>query len=1016
MAKLESLIVDLQLNTAELRKGLDESNAKLDLFGKRINSLAGVIELKAIGEMAIAVSQKLGAFVLRGAETADRMGKMAQAVGVSVEELSRYNYAAGLSGVSTETLGIAFKKLNANISDVATGSAKSVALFQALGVSVKDSSGNVRTAGAVMQDLAGALGKMKDGASKAKIEMALFGSKTGVDMTAMMNLGKEGLKQLADESDRFGITISKSASASAEQFKDNLERLQAVVNAVAVQVSANLAPSLAALTTELLNSEAGANGMAGSVEFLSNLLRVAASGAVLTAGAFQSLGLAIAKVASTAADYYNGTSSKDLTGNDRKIALVQLAEARQDLTDLQRNASQAATGGAAPPAVGALVAAVDMAQARVDKLSASLGSQLGEAHPVESNPLAPLEEALKRVSTIWETTSIAAKKSAEVQKTSGDEIAKAFADQTELIAKQKKALAELADAAAKSQRELEKLATTQAFNRERSAAGQSASNDERTTAFNNIGAPSFAQTMKGINEATRGFADFNDALAKMSIATYSAAELHDSAALETKRASDAAAAGTKALAAGLTEQAAQLDATSTAATTSAQSFNLAGDSAERAAARGDKAADAFSQLAELVIQRQQQIVSMSLSVLSGIGKSGNEVAKLVTTAMEGFKSGGIIGAFIAVIVDLFSKLASVGKFIDSAFGSFMDAFSQLDEGFSVLFSALTDSLVPVMKGLSTTFGLISRVLTPIFEALETIMKPFEQLANSLMALLDATGILDFVIKIVAGVFNVIGMVVGSVVLGIQYLWAGILRAVRAVIAIFTLGQGTKEIDKTIAEQDAVIEANKKAIARSAANIGSDSTSSSGPVDVSASGPVTATGPVTSTGMIQMKSFDIAKYLTGSSNGLDPKEVIDIGGQGYAAGSVAGAEAARGFVEATALINGETADAAAALGEVAYNDFLGLGTAADTAAGALNKFSQSLTNVPTGFKYALGAFNATMAGSGVSGDAGRLPGAIVIENLEVHGSVLSENSLADLIASIQSRRNFRRTGTMISNIR
>ena len=84
-------------------------------------------------------------------DAADGLGKMAQKVGVSVESLSALEYAGKLSDVSLEQLGTGLKKLSVSLNEVATNAdGDAAAAFKAIGVSVKDASGNLRNADEVL--------------------------------------------------------------------------------------------------------------------------------------------------------------------------------------------------------------------------------------------------------------------------------------------------------------------------------------------------------------------------------------------------------------------------------------------------------------------------------------------------------------------------------------------------------------------------------------------------------------------------------------------------------------------------------------------------------------------------------------------------------------------------------------------------------------------------------------------------------------------------------------------------
>ncbi len=305
MAKLESLVVDLQVNTAALRKGLDEANAKLESFGKSMSKLGSVAEFAAVGHLAKQATERLVEFVLKGSEAADAMGKMAKAAGVPVEAFSQLAYAANLGGVDAEAFGGAMKHLNKTLAEAGAGGKDQAAIFRALGVSVKDAGGAVRPADQVFKQLADRFNGLKDGASKSALQMAIFG-KEGAKLNGVFEGGAAGLAKLAAESDRFGATISAQAAASTAEFNDNLTRLGVAANAVAVRVAADLAPSLTALTTQLLNSKEGADFLKGAAEVLATTLRLLASGGVIVAAVFEALGTNIARVASAVVNAATG--------------------------------------------------------------------------------------------------------------------------------------------------------------------------------------------------------------------------------------------------------------------------------------------------------------------------------------------------------------------------------------------------------------------------------------------------------------------------------------------------------------------------------------------------------------------------------------------------------------------------------------------------------------------------------------------------------------------------------------
>ena len=157
----------------------------------------------------------------------DDLNDAAQALGTTAVELSGLRQAAGEAGVGAETLDTALTRLNINLSEAAAGSKQQVALFNALGVSVRDISGNVRPATEVLAQLASAFSRMEDGPAKAALAIDLFG-KAGARLVPLLNGGAAGLQRFSgltqetvDAANKLQAETDK-LSASWERFKFTL--------------------------------------------------------------------------------------------------------------------------------------------------------------------------------------------------------------------------------------------------------------------------------------------------------------------------------------------------------------------------------------------------------------------------------------------------------------------------------------------------------------------------------------------------------------------------------------------------------------------------------------------------------------------------------------------------------------------------------------------------------------------------------------------------------------------------
>lgn len=240
-----ALRVSLGLDSAAFTTGLASAEGRLAGFGKKMQSLG--LKVGAVGS-ALTIALGGMTLALRGQlDAADEMSKASQKFGIPIETLSRLKYAADLSDVSLETLGIGVGQLSKKMVAAAGGNKAAAATFAGLGVSVKDASGKLRPAEAVMSDVADALAKMPDGAAKTAAAMAIFG-KSGAELIPLLNGGGAALRDMMTEADSLGLTISEKTGKSAEAFNDNITRLHAALSGLTIQLMAALAPAFETLS------------------------------------------------------------------------------------------------------------------------------------------------------------------------------------------------------------------------------------------------------------------------------------------------------------------------------------------------------------------------------------------------------------------------------------------------------------------------------------------------------------------------------------------------------------------------------------------------------------------------------------------------------------------------------------------------------------------------------------------------------------------------------------------------
>lgn len=222
--------------------------------------------------------------------------------GLSSKEASGLLYVTSRLGLETEQTTQIFGIFSKKIAETTQNSDKSATALGRLGVSVKNADGSTRAFNEILLDTADRFVKLPAGAQKTALAMELFG-KAGKDMIPILNLGSKGIKDLEEQADKLGLTLSTSNINSFTKYTKAQRDLKDSTNALKIQIGLLTAPVLANLTKRVndvirvttqakgpfKNLAAGAIAAGGPILTLSG-------GALAFAANFKTAGLSIAAV------------------------------------------------------------------------------------------------------------------------------------------------------------------------------------------------------------------------------------------------------------------------------------------------------------------------------------------------------------------------------------------------------------------------------------------------------------------------------------------------------------------------------------------------------------------------------------------------------------------------------------------------------------------------------------------------------------------------------------------------
>jgi hypothetical protein len=233
--------------TDQLKESFQGVDVSIGGMTMRLGGLPGIAA--AAGQAIAGVAAE--AFRLMESQTAsmDETMKLSRALGINVEELQRLQHAAGMSGVSTEALSTGMKKFNANLLAMQGGGGrKAKEALEQIGLSLRDLQGKSRTEQIGM--IADKLNGVANAADRSAIAAEIFGKASGPQMASLLAEGSEGIRALAAEAQ--GV-FNEEDGARAEEFQDNLTRIQARVDSLARTIAIELLPVAADIAQAVLD-------------------------------------------------------------------------------------------------------------------------------------------------------------------------------------------------------------------------------------------------------------------------------------------------------------------------------------------------------------------------------------------------------------------------------------------------------------------------------------------------------------------------------------------------------------------------------------------------------------------------------------------------------------------------------------------------------------------------------------------------------------------------------------------
>lgn len=204
--------------------------------------------IAAMGAAAAAVAalmktiKELHNITLEAAADVDELVTESMVTGLSTDTIQQLKYAENLIDVSYGTISGTLTKLTKTMADARDGNKNLAESFATLGVSITDSTGQLRPAEEVFYDVIDALGQVQNGTERDALAMDLLG-KSAQDLNPLILQGSDAMRELAAEAEATGYVLDESQIEKLAEVDDAYQRMQLEIEATKKKLAVEFAPA-----------------------------------------------------------------------------------------------------------------------------------------------------------------------------------------------------------------------------------------------------------------------------------------------------------------------------------------------------------------------------------------------------------------------------------------------------------------------------------------------------------------------------------------------------------------------------------------------------------------------------------------------------------------------------------------------------------------------------------------------------------------------------------------------------
>lgn len=255
---IATLSIKVLADLAELANNFEQAHQESLKFAKNVESaFASVREsiTSSLANIAAAIGlafsvEKLVEFGKSAVEQSEHIKNLAQSLGIATQSMQALGFAVAISGGNLDIITSSLEKLERSAVLAQGGNQRMQSGFVALGISVTDASGKLKSADVLFSETTAALSGMADGPQKVALAMQLMG-RGAAENIPFLNAYGQNMQALREDAQRLDVVLSTMDQTTLLHFKESTNLLGQEVVGLGNEFMVSLAPALTDITTRL---------------------------------------------------------------------------------------------------------------------------------------------------------------------------------------------------------------------------------------------------------------------------------------------------------------------------------------------------------------------------------------------------------------------------------------------------------------------------------------------------------------------------------------------------------------------------------------------------------------------------------------------------------------------------------------------------------------------------------------------------------------------------------------------